>query len=44
MFINSIRISTSLTTKLIVDMLTESGIAEPADEDKTKRAIFKVVK
>ncbi len=44
MVINAIRISTSLSVGLVVDTLMELGIADPADEDKSRRGILKVIK
>ncbi len=44
MILNSIIISTRLSVGLVVDMLTELGLAEPADEDKLRRGILKVIK
>ncbi|NBK92199.1 hypothetical protein D5278_09490 [bacterium 1XD21-13] len=44
MIFNAVRISTRLSVGIVIDMMTEFGLMEAADEDYCRKSIWGIVK
>lgn len=44
MIFNAVRISTRLSVGIVIDMMTEFGLMEAADEDCCRKSIWGIVK